>query len=311
MTLTKGRAMKDIPGYTFTKIEPVKKGWSGDEKYYVETNDGQKLLLRISDIKKHDEKKAEYKAIAKAAALGPFMPQPFRFGTCGKREKQVYYLTSWLEGEDAAKAMEKMSDTERYTLGMKAGKLLRALHALPTPENAEPWDSRFARKMRGRLADYHKNKKQKSPEQIECGELLKKYLEDNAHLLKNRRQTFCHGDFNWTNIMVLPSGEVGAVDFACDLDQKTYGDPLFDFIHIIYTDTLDPYYFTGLWNGYSNGFPDDEFFTMTAYYFAYDAFSSLCGNRKFDNGGFDKKALDWYDYFRSVVPSWYLKERTL
>lgn len=296
----------DIPGYeTFIKIEPIDKGWSGDKKYYIETDDGQKLVLRVSDIKKFDEKKAEYDAVAKAATLGSHMAQPFGFGTCGK-EKKVYYLVSWLEGKDAAEAMKKMPDAERYALGVKAGNLLRALHTLPAPDDAEPWERRFARKMKGRLSDYHKNKRQKSKEQIERGELAKKYLEDNAELSKHRRQTFCHGDFNRTNIIVAPSGEVGAIDFACDLDKENYGDPLFDFIHIIYTDALDPHYFSGLWNGYAGGVPDDEFFAMTAYYFAYDAFSSLGGNKKFDNGGFDKKVLVWYDNFNRVVPSWYL-----
>ena len=43
--------MKDIPNFdTFMKIEPIHKGWSGDKKYYVETKDGERLLLRISDI---------------------------------------------------------------------------------------------------------------------------------------------------------------------------------------------------------------------------------------------------------------------
>jgi len=303
----KKHKLSDIPGYeNFTKIEPVKKGWSGDKKYYIET-DGKKLLLRVADISKHDEKKGEYEALAKAATLGPHMPQPFGFGTCG-RGKKVYYMVSWLEGEDAASAMTKMPDTERYALGLKAGKLLRALHTLPIPDNMEPWEIRFERKMKGRLSDYTKNKRQKSKEQIERGELTKKYLKDHAHLLKNRRQSFCHGDFNRTNIIVAPNGEIGAIDFACDLDKQTYGDPLFDFIHIIYTDKLDPYYFSGLWNGYAGGVPGEEFFEMTAYYFAYDAFSSLCGNKKFDNGGFDKKVLAWYDNFNRAVPTWYIKE---
>ncbi|WP_246240266.1 hypothetical protein [Anaerocolumna sedimenticola] len=42
--------MKDIPIYdTFAKIEPITKGMSGDQKYYIETIDGKHLLLRIAD----------------------------------------------------------------------------------------------------------------------------------------------------------------------------------------------------------------------------------------------------------------------
>jgi len=289
-------------------VTPILKGWSGDKKYRVETAQGERLLLRVADVKEHDRKKAEYEAIAKAATLGPYMPQPFGIEVCGKI---IYYLVSWLEGEDAASAMAKMPDAERYALGIKAGALLRKLHALPAPVDAEPWDSHFARKVDGRLSDYRRHKRQKSKEQIERGEFAKKYLKDNAHLLQNRRQTFCHGDFNRTNIIVAPNGDVGAVDFNCFNDNKDYGDPLFDFIHITYTGTLDPYYYTGLWNGYAGGIPSEEFFKMTAYYFAYDAFSSLGGNRKFDNGEFDKKVLAWYDNFNRIVPTWYLHGRKI
>jgi hypothetical protein len=73
-------------------------------------------------------------------------------------------------------------------------------------------------------------------------------------------------------------------------------------------DMPDPYYYTGLWNGYADGVPDNEFFAVTAYYFAYDVLSSLGGDETFDNGGFDKKVLEWYDNFNRTVPTWYLKD---
>jgi len=56
--------LRDIPGYdTFIKIDPVTKGWSGDQKYYVETVHGRRMLLRVSDISEIDRKKAEYEMI--------------------------------------------------------------------------------------------------------------------------------------------------------------------------------------------------------------------------------------------------------
>ena len=48
--------MKDIPNSdAFMKIELIHKGWSGDKKYYIETIDGERLLLRISDISFYEE----------------------------------------------------------------------------------------------------------------------------------------------------------------------------------------------------------------------------------------------------------------
>ena len=33
---------------TFSTVKEITKGMSGDRKYYIETNEGKKLLLRIS-----------------------------------------------------------------------------------------------------------------------------------------------------------------------------------------------------------------------------------------------------------------------
>jgi len=42
---------KDIPGYTeWNIIKKIEKGWSQDAKYYVQNNNGEEHLLRISDI---------------------------------------------------------------------------------------------------------------------------------------------------------------------------------------------------------------------------------------------------------------------
>lgn len=63
--------MHNIKNYnTFTKIEPINKGWSNDKKYYIETTDDRKLLLRVADISEYDRKKAEY-AVKRLKATVP------------------------------------------------------------------------------------------------------------------------------------------------------------------------------------------------------------------------------------------------
>ena len=46
--------------HLFRKMEPLEKGWSNDRKYIIYTSDNKKLLLRISEISKFDEKLKEY-----------------------------------------------------------------------------------------------------------------------------------------------------------------------------------------------------------------------------------------------------------
>ncbi len=104
--------MHDIKNYnTFTKIEPVNKGWSSDKKYYIETADGRKLLLRVADISEYDRKKAEYEMMKQVAALGVPMSQPVDFGICDN-EKSVYSLLTWCDGEDAEAILPCLTETE-------------------------------------------------------------------------------------------------------------------------------------------------------------------------------------------------------
>ena len=57
-------SMKDIPGYdTFVKIEPIYKGQSNDDKFFIETADGKLMLLCVTDIKEYDRKRAEHRLL--------------------------------------------------------------------------------------------------------------------------------------------------------------------------------------------------------------------------------------------------------
>lgn len=40
---------------TWCIVEKINKGWSDDTKYYIETDDNQKLLLRVANIDKWAE----------------------------------------------------------------------------------------------------------------------------------------------------------------------------------------------------------------------------------------------------------------
>lgn len=94
-------AMTDIPQYIdFIKVELVEKGWSNDKKYYIETKNDEKLLLRVSDISEYDKKKAEFDAVKMISNLSIPISLQVDFGTCDNG-KSVYSLLTWVDGEDA------------------------------------------------------------------------------------------------------------------------------------------------------------------------------------------------------------------
>ena len=84
--------MKGIKGYeTFVTITPIKKGWSDDRKYYIETTDGRRMFLRVSDISDYDIKKSSYDMMKQAYILGVHTSEPifFRFM---RRRKQLLFV---------------------------------------------------------------------------------------------------------------------------------------------------------------------------------------------------------------------------
>jgi len=128
----RGKSMKElfcmsgIPGSdTFVKIEPINKGFSRDKKYYIETADGRRMLLRVTDISEFDRKKAENKMMERAYASGVLTPQLLNFGLCNDGQA-CYSLLDWFDGEDVEEALPRLSESEQYFI------------MLPCNENRSP-----------------------------------------------------------------------------------------------------------------------------------------------------------------------------
>ena len=58
----------------------IEKGWSGDKKYCVTNEKGNKFLLRVSSIEQYKRKKSEYELMQQVAALSVPMCKPLEFG---------------------------------------------------------------------------------------------------------------------------------------------------------------------------------------------------------------------------------------
>lgn len=103
----------------FTIIEPITKGWSEDKKYYIETADARRMLLRVSDVSEIECKKAEYGMMERIYALGVLTQQPLGFGLCDDG-KSCYSLSGWLDGEDAEKNLPLTTCWLGYKVTRKA-----------------------------------------------------------------------------------------------------------------------------------------------------------------------------------------------
>jgi len=293
---------------TIVKSEPITKGWSEDKKYCVTTTDDQYLLLRVSDISEHERKKAEYGMMERVYNHGVLTSQPIEFGLCDDG-KSVYSLSGWLDGGDIHSILPTLGEIEQYKLGIKSGELLRKIHTLPAPENAEPWGGRLRRMIKGNI-EYYNTHDFKSP----CAEAIINYLNENSNLPDLRPQTFIHGDFWVANLIRLPNGEVAAIDFNNGIEN--YGDPWFELGYTMPWEgnVFYAHFFTALFKGCFGGDPPGEFYKMLKYYYAYHALATVFdigesqGNEREERIKSFENIVRCFNDMWGVAPTWYLKD---
>lgn len=296
--------MDDIIGYeSFTKIEPINKGWSNDIKYYVETDDNKELLLRVSDISQYDSKRFEFEMIKQVAALNLPMSQPLAFGTC-EQGKNVYILLTWCDGEDAESILPRLSEAEQYALGVRSGEMLKSIHSIPAPKGQEEWAHFFNRKTSNKIEKY-----QTCGVQFDGDYLIIDYIERNRHLLKDRPQCYQHGDYHTGNMIISPSDHALSI---IDFNRHSYGDPWEEFNRIVFSAKVSPHFATGQLNGYFEGKPPIEFFKLLALYISSNTLSAIYWAMSFDEEEMitmknqARDVLAWFDHLRHPIPTWYI-----
>jgi serine/threonine-protein kinase len=122
-----------------------------------------------------------------------------------------------------------------------------------------------------------------------------------------------HGDFNISNMMIMPDKQIGVIDY--NSYNKDHGDPWWEFDPCMDGWGSEPsaHFFTGLIRGYFNGEPPNDYFMVFSYYLAYDALAALCDTSVYNQGEPEvgkqhiENILRWFDGMQNSVPTWYLK----
>ena len=283
---------------SITKRQPIEKGWSGDRKYQV-TIGGRSYLLRISPEEKKARCRRQFHQMEKAAALGIPMCLPIEFGDC---EEGTYVLHSWIDGTDLEGQLPHLTKAQQYAYGHEAGKILKTLHTLPAPADAEDWEQRFGRKLDRKIAMY-----EHCPLKYDGGEAFLSYLAENRHLLQGRPQCWQHGDYHVGNMMLDKQGRLTIIDF----DRDDYGDPWEEFNRIVWCAQAAPAFATGMVDGYFDSNVPATFWKLLALYICSNTLSSLPWAIPFGEGEIQvmrrqaQEILQWYHAMEAVVPTWY------
>ena len=298
-----------MENFNIKKKQLIEKGLSGDKKYYIETVEGQCLLLRISDIAEYDRKKTIFSMMKKAAELDIPMCRPIDFGICNEN-KSVYQLLTWCEGENLENVISLFSKTEQYCLGKKAGYVLRRIHLIPTPCVHEDWSERYFNTNNDCIKSF-----------LSCGieidgsEKIIEFIENNKYLLQNRPQCFNHGDFHTGNLIVSSKRDIFVIDWEL-LDFNNYADPWHEFNRIGLSD-VHPYFTTGLINGYFNGEPTVDFWRLLSFYLASGSLMLVSWAYYLQQDELNyakqqvKNVLLWFNNMKNLVPTWYLNGEQL
>ena len=298
---------KEIPGYSFSKIEPINKGVSIN-KYYVETTDGKRLLLDIDDASEYERRKIVFDIMNLADAQGVPMCQPVELGICNDG-KNLYQMMTWCEGNDVAQEIHKLSESNQYTLGIKAGGILRRLHSASAPDGLEDWHDKYCDIYAQRM--YHALE---YDIKVENRDEIIRYFEKNKHLLKRRPQTLCHGDYQTGNLMVTDNFDLYVIDWNLMEYGNNYADPWNEFGNVFCQDFY-PHYEVGKIRGYFCGEPPAEFWDLFALYVSNASLLLVQWSFYFDRGQESndesvqnvRTVLQWFDNMKNSVPMWYLK----
>ena len=172
----------------FVKREPVDYGWSGDKKYHAWDAHGKEYFLRVCSPEKEGRMRKARELQQGAWDLGLPVSQPLGFEP---REDGIYMWERWLPGTLLKEALPSLPQPEQRRLGWEAGEILRTLHTIPAPAEAEDWESRFNAKIDRKLQLYRE-----CPLQYESGGAFVRYLEENRGLLHGRPQCRQHGDYD-------------------------------------------------------------------------------------------------------------------
>ena len=282
--------------------EKISKGWSSDEKYKIETADGQTLLLRISDISAYEYKKKEFEIVQKYSKLGFEMSQPLDFGICNGGNS-CYMLLTFVEGRDLEEALPALSEKEQYLLGRKAGEILKRIHSMALDECDAPTETKKPRKL------WQLQKYVDTPDlRVEGDEVAIKYVRDNIDLIWKEAPVYQHGDFHPGNLIYMPNGEIGVIDF----NRWEVGDPYEEFYKLEgFGIEVSVPYSVGQIDAYFDGEIPMDFWGALAVYCAHAALFSIKWAEKFGQKDVDgmvercHRAFENYDKFNSVVPKWY------
>lgn len=291
-----------VPGSEEWKsYAPIEKGWSSDRKYRIETQRGESLLLRLSDMTRLEAKRREFEMIRKFGETGIPMSRAISFGECSDG-KSLYMILEWVEGEDLESVLPTLTEEEQYRLGLLAGRTLKTLHSIPLDEKDIPLETKKEKKLR-QLEAY-----EKSRVRMEGDESVIAFVRESVDAIWKEKPCYLHGDFHPGNLIYRHDGTVGVIDF----NRFEIGDPYEEFYKLeSFALDVSVAFARGEIDGYFDPNPPLSFWKALAFYSSHASLYSIAWAESFGEKeveGMRKRYLrtcENYEGFSRLIPKWY------
>jgi aminoglycoside phosphotransferase (APT) family kinase protein len=284
------------------QITQIKKGFSFDEKYIIELVDGNKLFIKVCNIKEVHRKEAEMTYMQQLEKRGVIMASPI---TLLKAEQKCIQVFRYIEGQDGEVVLHTLPKQIQYDIGYEAGRMLRRIHSLTIEHTEKTWEEMFWTKHER----YRKLLEEAPAHPIDMKTVLA-FVHDHKHLLKDRPIVFQHDDYHPANIMIHNEKFEAVIDFG----RYDIGDAYQEFYKVaLFTRNNSVPFAVGQVNGYfqDEGRVPSHFWQLYTLYAA----MSFAPDIVWSNKVTPEKIQDSYkrlqtiyedhDGFTRYVPRWY------
>ncbi|UTH15082.1 phosphotransferase family protein [Macrococcus epidermidis] len=286
-----------FPGFHFVKLVSFNKGWSDDQKYIVTTRD-DKYLLRISSIEEIENIKLQIYLVEQCMDLGLPVQQ---LVSHGEFKDQYYLLYKWIEGHEAKEILPTLTLEEQYELGLEAGRILKAIHAIPGA-NQFGWRDFFLKKIERKQSMYLNCEYKYDNDQC-----LFNVIEKYENRIIDKPVVYHHGDYHVGNMVIDKKSKLWIIDF----DRCSIGAPFEEFNRISWCVNTSEAFSRGRVDGYFDVKVPIDFWEVLSVYIATNILSSLPWAVPFGDKEIQvmKEEFEvqrkYYEDFNIVIPKWY------
>ena len=285
------------------KMQELKGGFSEDVTWLIVPEDAPSVVLRFVAAEQISNVSAVFRAVSQVHRIGVATHEPF---FCERFSDEIAVMAlSYIDGQDGAIALPKVSELSAEELGQDAGAMLRKIHNLPSEySTVKAWAKR-------RILEYERVQDACFQNELSFADQdrVEAFVEERLGVLAKVSLCFQHGAFHLRNLIFDDQQLAGVIGF----NAGDSGDPIEDFARLPWsTYPVSESFARGQIDGYLAGNPIERFWERYNIYVGMSLASSLVDAVNRNNSKafseFRYRSLEivnTHDFTDGGPPTWY------